>query len=288
MNALNGKYIIFLGILVFVTGVSVYFSHQQSSSLQAEISQPKSSDTIQKKNTSSERYHPKLVTLKNMQSVTTVSPLLSPSVTMSPYVSPTTVTMSPLLSPSQSSVPVVPTFSPSPSMTPTMTVTPVSNPHVVINEIAWMGTTASSNDEWIELYNDGDINVDLNGWTLQAQDSIPKVTLSGVIGPRSFYLLERTNSTTTDVQENTVYTGSLENNGEILELLDASGNIRDTVDAWYAGDNTSKSSMERVSSSVPGNNPQNWATNDGMIRNGHDADGAPINGTPGAINSKSH
>ena len=36
---------------------------------------------------------------------------------------------------------------------------------VVISEIAWMGTTASSNDEWIELYNNTSSAIDFAGWT---------------------------------------------------------------------------------------------------------------------------
>jgi len=39
---------------------------------------------------------------------------------------------------------------------------------VVISEIAWMGTTTSHTDEWIELYNNTTDDVDLSGWTLAA------------------------------------------------------------------------------------------------------------------------
>jgi len=38
---------------------------------------------------------------------------------------------------------------------------------IIINEVAWSGTTANSQDEWIELRNLGTIPVDLSGWTLQ-------------------------------------------------------------------------------------------------------------------------
>ena len=38
---------------------------------------------------------------------------------------------------------------------------------VVINEIAWMGTSATnSSDEWIELYNNSSTSIDLADWTL--------------------------------------------------------------------------------------------------------------------------
>ncbi|MCD6334669.1 MAG: lamin tail domain-containing protein, partial [Candidatus Latescibacteria bacterium] len=36
---------------------------------------------------------------------------------------------------------------------------------VVINELMWMGSTASSADEWIELRNTTDSEILLSGWT---------------------------------------------------------------------------------------------------------------------------
>ncbi len=41
---------------------------------------------------------------------------------------------------------------------------------VVVSEIAWMGTTTSSSDEWVELYNNTAITVDFTGWTFAAGD----------------------------------------------------------------------------------------------------------------------
>jgi len=35
---------------------------------------------------------------------------------------------------------------------------------IVINEIMWMGTTFNSNDEWIELRNMTDLEIDLGKW----------------------------------------------------------------------------------------------------------------------------
>ena len=58
---------------------------------------------------------------------------------------------------------------------------------VVINEIAWMGTAASSNDEWIELYNTDTVPVELDGWLLMATDALPTIPLAGIIGPQSFF-----------------------------------------------------------------------------------------------------
>ena len=63
---------------------------------------------------------------------------------------------------------------------------------VVISEIAWMGTTTSSYDEWIEPYsNNTGSAIDLTNWTLGAADDTPSITLMGTIPAGGYYLLER-------------------------------------------------------------------------------------------------
>lgn len=101
---------------------------------------------------------------------------------------------------------------------------------VVINEVAWAGTAASSADEWIELYNNTDSPIDLRGWTLEAADGTPSIALSGVISPGGYYLLERTNDdTVSDIPADQVYTGALQNGGESLALRDEGGVIVDAL-----------------------------------------------------------
>src|SRR3989344_448968 len=119
------------------------------------------------------------------------------------------------------------TAQPTPTPTPIPEATPTPEPDpairkVVINEIAWMGTSASTNDEWIELHNTSSKSVDLTGWTLKAQDGTPDISLSPIsIGAFGFYLLERTSdSTISDTAASQIYTGALSNTGEILELKD--------------------------------------------------------------------
>lgn len=112
---------------------------------------------------------------------------------------------------------------------------------VAINEIAWMGSKISSSNEWIELRNNANIPISLDGWVLKATDGSPVIKLTGKISADSFYLLERSKN----------YTGALENNGEVLELYDNSGNLIDRVDAssgWPAGNNKTKQTMERINS----------------------------------------
>ncbi|QPC48446.1 competence protein ComEA [Mangrovibacillus cuniculi] len=149
---------------------------------------------------------------------------------------------------------------------------------VVINEIAWMGTTASYADEWVELHNTSSSAVDLSGWTLASQDGSLSVQLSGTIPAGGYYLLERTDDTTIpDKQANLIYSGSLDNTGEILSLKDASGTIIDSVDAWHAGDNTSKATMERVNPLQDGTISSSWATSTTTYAVGY---GSPMAGSP--------
>jgi len=133
---------------------------------------------------------------------------------------------------------------------------------VVINEIAWMGTLNSANDEWVELYNDAENSINLDGWQLVAQDGTPKIKLSGLIPANGFYLLERTDDDTVPkISADKIYTGALGNNGENLELYDASGNLIDSASCasdWFAGDNETKQTMERRNSQILGSDPNNW------------------------------
>lgn len=171
---------------------------------------------------------------------------------------------------------------------------------VVINEIAWMGTQANSTDEWIELYNNTEEEIDLSGWFLKATDGTPEIELTGIISPNDFYLLERTDDTTvSDIPADQIYTGALGNEGEELELWrkDEEGNLilvdkvsckKDTEGnclEWFAGDNLTKQTMERIKLSK--SDFDNWANNNLITRNGLDVQNNPINGTPKAENSVS-
>ncbi|QAS54463.1 competence protein ComEA [Halobacillus litoralis] len=131
---------------------------------------------------------------------------------------------------------------------------------VVINEVAWMGTDVSYNDEWIELYNPTGSDISLEGWSLNATDGSPQISLSGTIPAGGYYLLERTDdSTVSNVDADFIYTGAMGNTGEVLELSDGT-QIIDAVDAWYAGNNESKATMERVDPETEGTDASNWRT----------------------------
>lgn len=120
--------------------------------------------------------------------------------------------------------------------------------NVSINEIAWMGTDVSSNDEWIELYNNSSNDIDLDGWVIYAEDGQPEINLTGTIKANSFFLLERTDdSSVNSVVADLIYSGSLENGGEILILKDDNNvEVRriNAQDGWQAGDNFTKQTMQ--------------------------------------------
>jgi len=167
---------------------------------------------------------------------------------------------------------------------------------VVINEVAWAGTAADPSDEWIELHNPGDVAVNLAGWAITfgdkvihlgvAEDNTREVRRS-IIDAGGYLLLERTDDQTiSDVTADVLYTGTLPNGGIAIELRDDGGQVVDRIDlageAWPAGTSSGGvppyGSMERTESA-------GWATNDGRVRNGLDADGGLVNGTPGRPNA---
>lgn len=166
---------------------------------------------------------------------------------------------------------------------------------IVINEIAWAGTTASPSDEWIELYNNTSSEIDLSGWSLTAEGGNPSITLTGTIPPYGFYLLERQDEmTVSDIPADQTYPYGevLSNEGEKLSLKDNLGNTIDTANGdggpWPAGTTDGppfRASMERINPLLP-DTDSDWGTNDGITRNGIDAFGSPINGTPKFQNSQ--
>ncbi|MBL7142220.1 MAG: lamin tail domain-containing protein [Candidatus Pacebacteria bacterium] len=163
---------------------------------------------------------------------------------------------------------------------------------VVINEIAWMGTNSSANDEWIELYNNTTSTIDITGWRLVSSDGSPDITFStSSIPANDYYLIERTDDNTiSNISADLIYVGDLGDGGERLELWDSFGNLIDLVDCssdWFSGNSDTKRTMERINSNEYGSDSANWGNNNLVKYNGHDADNNFINGTPGTENSLS-
>lgn len=128
-------------------------------------------------------------------------------------------------------------------------------PTILINEIAWMGDTENWRNEWVELYNQDQSPININGWVLLIDDT--KTLLSGTIQSKSFLVVHKDK-----------LKGNLKNTGNRLTLLDSSNNIigeQDFSSGWPAGDNETKRTMER--------SKNGWQTS------------FLINGTPGKENS---
>ena len=165
---------------------------------------------------------------------------------------------------------------------------------VLINEVAWGGTVASSDDEWIELYSPGVPNFDLTGWRLVAEDGSPDIILSGVTSASGYFLLERGREENVETGDsvfdggssNQIFLGALDDSGELLRLRAPDGAIIDTANsnggAWPNGRLSPASSMERMGTSADADDI--WVTNIGTVKNGKDAAGNDINGSPGQAN----
>jgi hypothetical protein len=230
-------------------------------------------------------------------STATVTPTVSQTVTVTPTgtvtLTPTisatvtitatrTLTLTRTLTPTKTTTSLV---SSTATQTATRTVTATPSRILVIDEIAWMGTLASSADEWIKLYNPGLLPVNVNGWKLFSTDTSPTILLTGTIPAGGYMLLERTdNDTVRDVvvANAQLYSGELTNSGESLSLVDASSTLIDTANGngglWPAGNVTSFCSMQRIPGTV--DSDSSWVTASIPAIPSLDADGNPICGSP--------
>ncbi len=122
---------------------------------------------------------------------------------------------------------------------------------VSFSEIAWMGTTESATDEWIELHNSG-VATTVTDWTVQHEGEV-LATLAGTIPASSYVVLERTDDATAPGTAFLIYTGALPNTGGTLELRQADGSLVDRVvggEDWaqLGGDNDTKETAQYTSS----------------------------------------
>ena len=177
-----------------------------------------------------------------------------------------------------------------PTRTPTITLTPSGLRSVILNEIAWAGTISGlPDDEWIELYNPGTTAINMTGWSIRATDGTPNITLAGAIPAGGYFLLEKDdNNTVSDIAADQIYTGNtLSNSGETLTLYDLTNRVIDTANgnggAWPRGSSSTYGTMERILGAADSDSA--WITNNGTKRNGLNASGGNILGTPKASNT---
>ena len=172
----------------------------------------------------------------------------------------------------------------------TVSVEVFENP-IIITEVAWGGTAASTEDEWIELYNRTDYILSVGHIRIRADDGAPVVTLAGTIGKGDYwtdhaYLIERGDGTATSKAEDLAITfEQLSDSGEELILELATSTLTSELDrtpsvsscsGWCGGTASGKFySMERIDVDTAGSESTNWQSNDGyaVVNEYYDARG---------------
>ena len=168
---------------------------------------------------------------------------------------------------------------------------------VVFSELMWMGSNASSADEWIELYNRSSVEIDLSGWTITrlAKDGEEVMVLieQGNISPQGTFLIANYAPDNTQSMlavnpqqvspaislPNTklqlrLYNGNPEENADLMDVAD------DGKGSPLAGDTKLKQAMVRLAFEQSGTLGTSWGT--ARETSGWD-DGATELGTPGSI-----
>lgn len=138
---------------------------------------------------------------------------------------------------------------------------------MLINEIAWMGSSGGSTHEWVELKNVSGETVNVSGWQLLNENEKIHITFpQGFTSEKQFTVLARAAANDAlGLNADITFTGSIRNSNEGLRLFDNNCNLIDEVFAspsWPAGDNKSKRTMERTGGTA-------WATSE------------KVGGTPG-------
>lgn len=147
------------------------------------------------------------------------------------------------------------------------------NNQIVINELMWTGSKISSSDEWIELENLTDQDIDLSGWKIKYPNDNEMVSISsGTIPANGYFLIANSD-------ESHQYSGgesilavvpdyidsgvSLSNENLQIKLIDQDDNLIDTAgngDKPLAGNNDKKYSMERNDIIADGTLAPSWHT----------------------------
>ncbi|OGL73446.1 hypothetical protein A3E39_04560 [Candidatus Uhrbacteria bacterium RIFCSPHIGHO2_12_FULL_60_25] len=150
---------------------------------------------------------------------------------------------------------------------------------VVIEEVAWAGSSLSTADEWIELANLGDATATVGGWSVRGMGGTIFLPDDAVIPPHGTFIVANYPETDEKAALNVAVslattTVSLSNSALAFELVDANGVTVDRAgdgNAPPAGSSSPKATMVRVSADA-------WMSATSSI--GFD-DGIADFGTPG-------
>lgn len=170
---------------------------------------------------------------------------------------------------------VTPVVTPETTITPTPTEAPIQTPtptptsappvagSVVINELMWMGSTESTADEWIELRNTTNQDIDLSNWELEnvTAGGSPLIIPSGkTIPANGFFLIVNyepihpnsalKDTLAYDLKESNIQIDNNYQNNKAIILKDSYGNTIDSTPTpvssnWPAGINGTGSDPDR-------------------------------------------
>lgn len=150
---------------------------------------------------------------------------------------------------------------------------------IVFSEIAWAGSSISSADEWIELYNISAKPIDLTGWQIiNGITKEPLVVLEyGTIPAQGYFLIANNGpnhqfsggQSALNIEPDLVDSSlSLSNSGFYLELVDSTGKIQDISGALnqdgkafppLMGNSKTPASMTRILDPLGvGTQPESW------------------------------
>ncbi|PJB09320.1 hypothetical protein CO121_00545 [bacterium (Candidatus Gribaldobacteria) CG_4_9_14_3_um_filter_36_15] len=157
---------------------------------------------------------------------------------------------------------------------------------IIVNEIAWMGVEVEGVEsknwwryEWLELYNNTNQSISLDGWKIELYRTSLDwgLELKENIPAQSYFLIVASDKIFLNYDLNySNLGGKLNNSGQKVVLKDAAGTIIDEIDCssgWFVGDNKTKQTMERKNPQLEGSDPNNWQTSQN------------VRGTPKAKNS---
>ena len=148
---------------------------------------------------------------------------------------------------------------------------------VVINEIAWMGSSIENVEpsqfwryEWIELYNSGGVT-SLDGWSIELyrEELDFRIPLKGTIESDDYFVIAASDKIEGFDINYSNLGGKFFNGGQRVILKDGTGTLVEEVDmreGWIAGKNNSKKTMER-------RDVDSWGSS------------VFVGGTPGEVNS---
>ena len=189
------------------------------------------------------------------------------------------------------------TTTPTTTLTTTPTTTTevlVGDPaHIIINEIAWAGTSSDYPlDEWIELYNPTDSSIDLAGWKIVVGEvSVYWQKINNmIVEPKGYFLLEkRRDETLREITADVVYGDAiLRNTGDKVALYNVQGGLVDEVDflqGWPEQSSHGYRSLERIDSNNFAFDSANWRPSNDFRMLGKSYNGGLIYGSPRQANN---